>query len=114
MILNNLEHKVKMELPNDIINEILSYGDVDVTQKYEGVLLQLKFYIKEFNYHRKQPYNIWSTYDDYEYKIYALTKNRIKKYPNEYIYPRIRRYRENIINNLIITPSHIIRSIIRN
>ena len=69
-----------MKLPNDIIDEILSYGDVDVTQKYEGVLLQLNFYIKEFNYHRKKPNNVWSTYADYEYKIYALTKSKIKKY----------------------------------
>ena len=106
MILNNVEHKLKMELPNDIIDEILSYGDVDVTQKYEGVLLQLNFYIKEFNYHRKQPNNVWSTYADYEYKIYALTKSKIKKYPNDYICPRIRRYRENI--NEFFTPSHII------
>lgn len=102
-----------MELPNDIINEILSYGDVDVTQKYEGVLLQLKFYRKEFNYYRKRPNNIWSAYADYEYKIYALTKSKIKKYPNDYICPKIRIQRENIIND-IFTSIQLLRIMLRN
>ena len=41
-----------MDLPSELVAEILSYGDVMVTQKYDGVLRQLKYHTKEFHYHR--------------------------------------------------------------
>lgn len=39
-----------MELPDDIIELILGYGDVVVTQRYTSVMLELEYYHCEFNY----------------------------------------------------------------
>lgn len=58
-------------LPEDIINEIMSYGDVNVTLKYKGVLNQLNYYRKEFDYQRKK-HKTGCWYGDKNYIIYAL------------------------------------------
>jgi hypothetical protein len=76
-----------MDLPSELVAEILSYGDVEVTQKYDGVLRQLKYHTKEFDYHRN--YNInsqWYYKPTTHYKFYILMKNQMKKHLDKYIY----------------------------
>ena len=35
-----------VNLPQEIIDEILSYGDVAVTQRYKSVIIQINYHIK--------------------------------------------------------------------
>jgi hypothetical protein len=67
-----------IELPDDVIDLILSYGDPIVNQKYIFVMKQLRFLKKEFNYKRLQPYNTWHGYKESEFKHYILYKNNSK------------------------------------
>ena len=63
-------------LPDDIINEIISYGDVNVTQKYKGVIIQLNYYKKEFDYQRKSHKNgYWYGVSGDHYNLYILYKS---------------------------------------
>ena len=43
-----------MNIPHDIVDEILSYGDVNVTQKYNNIVRQINYLSNEFNYQRKK------------------------------------------------------------
>lgn len=67
-----------INLPDDVINHILSYGDPIITQKYSFVMKQMKFLNTEFNYKRKQLYNRWYLYKDTDFKHYILYKNNSK------------------------------------
>jgi hypothetical protein len=76
-----------MDLPSELVAEILSYGDVMVTQKYDGVLRQLKYHTKEFHYHRNyNPKSQWYYKPTTHYKFYILMKNQIKMNLDKYIY----------------------------
>jgi hypothetical protein len=76
-----------MDLPMDLVYEILSYGDVVVTEKYEGVLRQLKYHKKEFMYQRNNnPLSQWYFKPDSYYTLYILMKNQMKKHLDKYIY----------------------------
>jgi len=69
------------------VDEILSYGDVIVTQKYDGVLRQLKYHKNQFMYHRN--YNRisqWYLKPESYYVLYILMKNSIKSHLDQYIY----------------------------
>jgi len=71
-----------IELPKDIIDIILSYGDPIVNQKYFFVMKQFRFLKKEFNYKRLQPYNKWYHYRESEFMHYILYKNNSKNAMN--------------------------------
>ena len=76
-----------MDLPMELVYEILSYGDVVVTEKYESVLRQLKYHTKEFQYHRNyNPLSQWYFKPDSYYTLYILMKNQIKMHLDKYIY----------------------------
>ena len=68
-------------LPDEIVLEIMSFGDPNITLLYTNVMCQLLHHVTEFNYYRKnKPNNRWYnvTFDNY-YK-YVLRKNFIKKH----------------------------------
>jgi hypothetical protein len=67
-----------VQLPDDVINYILDYGDPRINQKYNFVLIQLKYLNNEFNYNRKKKYNTWYGYEENEFKHYILYKNNSK------------------------------------
>ena len=53
-------------LPIEIVENILLYGDPDVTQKYSAVIRQINYYRNEYNYLRKQAFNFyykWNKHD---------------------------------------------------
>ena len=52
MYQNNIMRSIS--LPEDIVLLILSYGDVEVTQKMENVLFQLKYHLEKFDEIRNQ------------------------------------------------------------
>ena len=74
-----------VNLPQEIIDEILSYGDVVVTQRHKSVINQI-------NYHRKMlvvdsramplyagRFNMYSGISENEFYLYILDKAYIKK-----------------------------------
>lgn len=65
-------------LPDDVIENILSYGDPIINEKYTCVILQIKYLNNEFNYIRLKPYNTWYGYSKEFFKKYALYKNNNK------------------------------------
>jgi hypothetical protein len=65
-------------LPDDMIENILSYGDPIVNEKYTCVVIQIKYLMNEFNYHRTKPFNFWNGYSREWFKKYALYKNNNK------------------------------------
>lgn len=68
-------------LPDEMVLEIMSFGDPNITLLYTNVMCQLLHHVTEFNYYRKnKPNNRWYnvTFDNY-YK-YVLRKNFIKKH----------------------------------
>jgi len=76
-----------MYLPDELVSEILSYGDVYVTQKYDGVLRQLNYHKKEYDYRRfYDNLSQWYLKPSSHYKLYILMKNQIKKRLDQYIY----------------------------
>ena len=70
--------KMIVILPDDVIENILSYGDPIVNEKYTCVVFQIKYLNNEFNYHRTKPFNFWNGFKDYHFKKYALYKNNSK------------------------------------
>lgn len=65
-------------LPDDVINNILGYGDPIVNENHTLVVIQIEYLKNEFNYNRSKPYNIWYGYTESEFKKYALCKNNNK------------------------------------
>lgn len=65
-------------LPDDVIEQILSYGDPIVNEKYTLVVIQIEYLNNEFNYNRYKPYNVWYGYPQELFKNYALCKNNNK------------------------------------
>jgi hypothetical protein len=74
-----------MELPQEMIDEILSYGDPEVTQKFDCVLNQMK-------YHRKMlqidsnislihlgRVNVYRGISQRDFYLYILDKSYMKK-----------------------------------
>ena len=67
-----------MILPDDVINEIMNYGDVNVTLKYIGVINQLNYYKKEFDY--QSPFIMQAYRDDEGVSIFKSQLDWIKRY----------------------------------
>ena len=73
----------------EIVNEIFSYGDVEVTQKFECVLRQLKYHKSEYDNEKSIIYNripTWYYRTPYHFKLYILMKNRIKQNIDKHIF----------------------------
>lgn len=86
-----------MNLPIEIVNEILSYGDVEVTQKFECVLRQLKYHKSEYDYQRSSnKKSEWYYRPSTHFKLYILMKNQIK----QNIYKFIFTYKLNSFYNI--------------
>ena len=73
-------------LPDDVIENILSYGDPIVNEKYTLVVIQIDYLNNEFNYNRLKPYNVWYSYPEEWFKKYALYKNNNKISLNCHVY----------------------------
>lgn len=43
-----------ISLPDELIDEILSYGDIESHLKMNSVIIQINYYSKEFDYHRNR------------------------------------------------------------
>lgn len=71
----------------EIVNEILSYGDVEVAQKFECVLRQLKYHKSEYDNNRStNRISGWYYSTPYHFKLYILLKNRIKQNIDKHIF----------------------------
>ena len=74
-----------VNLPQEIIDEILSYGDVAVTQRYKSVIIQINYHIKMLAVDsRAMPlyagrFNMYSGISAEEFYLYILDKAYIKK-----------------------------------
>lgn len=75
-----------VNLPQEIIDEILSYGDVAVTQRYKSVIIQINYHIKMLAVDsRAMPlyagrFNMYSGISENEFYLYILDKAYIKKH----------------------------------
>ena len=72
-------------LPQEIIDEILSYGDPFVTQKMEKVLFQLKYHSEKFNEMFQTPMYWFNPY--YGYTNEMFYRFMLKKKPIHWIPP---------------------------
>ena len=74
-----------MELPQEILDEILSYGDPVVAQKMEGVLHQIKYHRKMLEIDSKinlihiGRVNVYHGITQQDFYLYILDKSYIKK-----------------------------------
>ena len=66
-------------LPDEIVNNIISYGDPIVTQLYKNVMRQLHFNYKEFNYLRKQTTNFYRGFRKCDFRYFVLNRANNKK-----------------------------------
>ena len=72
-------------LPQDIIDYILSFGDVYVAQKFDSVLRQFQYNLTEFDFFANKPHlslgqiNNYSGFSVDMFYLYILDKSYIKK-----------------------------------
>ena len=72
-------------LPSDIIAEIMSYGDVGVTQCFETVLVQFKYHRKMLEVDSRMTplsfgrFNVYAGISAELFYLYILDKSYIKK-----------------------------------
>ena len=66
-------------VPNDIINNILSFGDPEITIKYKSCINQLLYNKKEFDFLRNQKHNTYYNWKDYNFKTFILIRTNQKK-----------------------------------
>ena len=72
-------------LPQDIIDEILSYGDPFVTQKHEAVVNQINYHRKMLEVDSTQPMlfygrsNVYCGITSRHFYLYILDKSYMKK-----------------------------------
>lgn len=64
-------YKYYVSLPDVLITEILSYGDVESRLKMNSVITQLSYYSKEFEYQR---------HNDRSYRWYSLPKTKYARF----------------------------------
>jgi hypothetical protein len=68
-----------LHLPNDVINCILSFGDPEITKKYNLCLNQLLYNKKEFDFLRQQRMNTYYNWDKHHFKYFILIRTSQKK-----------------------------------
>ena len=75
-----------VNLPQEIIDEILSYGDVVVTQRRASVINQLSYHRKMLDVDSRATqlcagrFNMYSGISEHEFYLYILDKAYIKKH----------------------------------
>ncbi len=65
----------KYNLPNEIVNYIMSYSFPNVKEQHKSVMIQINYNFKEFNYLRHLPLNHY--YKFYESEFIYFILNRI-------------------------------------
>lgn len=73
------------KLPDEIINEILSYGDPVINEKYNHVLFQFKKHVKTFHSLTQNNHSIWFQFPCHLFHYYVLRQSyleRKSKFPN--------------------------------
>ena len=71
-------------LPDEILDIILSYGDIYVTQNFQKVVTEIKKTRKRFDTARKNDCSIWFESEETYFHIYCLRRNyqiRKRNYP---------------------------------
>ena len=69
-------------LPEDVINYILEYGDVDVTRKFSHVLSQMTYLKNEFTYLRTFGKNFYYRWPPSLFFVFIIIRNRQKMLMN--------------------------------
>ena len=76
---------MNVNLPHEIINDIISYGDVEVTQRFKSVIIQINYHRKMFDIDSKlTPFyfgrlNSYAGISEEEFYLYILDKAYIKQ-----------------------------------
>ena len=73
------------QLPNDIVAQVLSYGDPEVFKKFKLVLEQIEFLKIEFQFLRNYHTSIWRIQPETKFLYYALRSCFIKNVLNKKI-----------------------------
>ena len=73
------------QLPNDIVVQVLSYGDPEVFKKFKLVFEQIEFLKKEFQFLRNYHTSIWRYQPETNFLYYALLSCFIKNVLNKKI-----------------------------
>lgn len=75
-----------MELPQEIMDEIMSYGDPMVTQKHQSVIRQIEYHRKMLDIDSKMPrmlymgrLNVYGGITSKHFYLYILDKSYMKK-----------------------------------
>lgn len=69
-------------LPIEIVENILLYGDPDVTQKYSAVIRQINYYRNEFNYLRKKAFNFYYKWNKHDIIYFIFNRCYYKNQEN--------------------------------
>lgn len=69
----------KKYLSDDIINVILSFGDPEITKKYNLCLIQLLYNKKEFDFLRQSKMSIYYNWKTEYFKYFILIREYQKK-----------------------------------
>lgn len=69
----------KIYLSDDIINHILSFGDPEITEKYNLCLIQLLYNKKEFEFLRQSKMSIYYNWKEEYFKYFILIRVYQKK-----------------------------------
>lgn len=77
-------NEIWKNLPDDICDKILSYGDPDIRKKFVNVMSQISYYNSEFKYQRKNTCCRWYNIPEEDYYKYALREVYLKKNVNKY------------------------------
>tara|TARA_B100001093_G_C26375328_1_gene820547 strand:- start:200 stop:547 length:348 start_codon:yes stop_codon:yes gene_type:complete len=64
----------KCNLPNDIVNEIMSYTFPNVKEQHNSVVRQISYNYKEFNYLRNLPLNFYYRFYDNEFLYFIFNR----------------------------------------
>lgn len=86
-MLERAMNNIWQNLPDVIIDKILTYGDPEVTEKLSNVMKQITYYKSEFDYHRTnhyRPFCRWYDISETDYYKYALREEYLKKHVNKY------------------------------
>ncbi len=90
------------KLPDDMVNEILSYGDPEIFKKFKDVMEQIKLLRNEFLSLRGHQHSIWRYHPETNFLYYALRCCFIKNVIEKRAAKRARISASNKINKKIL------------
>lgn len=73
---------LKMILPMDIVDQILSYGDPEITNRFRCVHYQIKYHKREFDVLRHTPYNTYYRWQSHQFRYFILSRANDKNQLN--------------------------------